>query len=260
MKCKICGYTATEFSKAELINKYNVKYFFCAHCRSVHTEDPYWLDDAYSEAIAAGDVGLVDRNIKFSKITKTLISIFFNTNGSFLDYGGGYGLSVRLMRDSGFDFYHYDKFCPNLFAKGFDASANKVNAFALLTAFEIFEHLVQPIDDIEKMLSFSKNILFSTLLLPQKVPKPESWWYYALDTGQHITLYSFDTLNFLAHKFGLHLHTNGINLHLFTEKKISKLIFYFVSKYKIALFLNLFYRKKALIEGDYKKIAGKIKG
>lgn len=89
MNCKICGHSVTVFSNARVLNKYSVKYYFCDTCRFVQTEDPYWLNEAYSEAIAVSDVGLVDRNKKFSKITRTVIRTFFDCNGKFLDYGGG---------------------------------------------------------------------------------------------------------------------------------------------------------------------------
>ena len=49
-----------------------------------------------------------------------MTTVFFKSNGSIVDYGGGYGLLVRLMRNSGFDFYRYDPYCANFFAKGFE--------------------------------------------------------------------------------------------------------------------------------------------
>jgi hypothetical protein len=44
----------------------------------------------------------------------------FDANNRFIDYGGGYGLFVRLMRDAGFDYYWFDKFCDNVLSKGFE--------------------------------------------------------------------------------------------------------------------------------------------
>jgi len=70
----------------------------------------------------------------------------------------------------GFNFYHYDPYTQNLFAKGFEYDSQfAINA---VTTFETFEHFVNPLEEIEKMLSISKNIIFTTELLPQPIPKP----------------------------------------------------------------------------------------
>ena len=48
--------------------------------------------------------GTVDRNLRLSGIMQTLMQQYFDADGAFLDYGGGYGLVVRLMRERRFDF------------------------------------------------------------------------------------------------------------------------------------------------------------
>jgi hypothetical protein len=54
-----------------------------------------------------------------------------------------------MMRDKGFNFYLHDTFCNNLFAKHFDISdLPNYNSFDLLTAFEVFEYLENPIDEL----------------------------------------------------------------------------------------------------------------
>src|ERR1051325_4405659 len=157
MICKICSQSATLFATAQVLEKYNVQYFQCCHCGFIQTESPYWLNEAYSEPITNSDIGLVERNILLSKISKALILAFYNPNARFVDYGGGYGLFVRLMRDSGLDFYRFDKLCTNLFAKGLEATVESQHAYELVTAFEVFEHLVQPLNEFEQMLRFSRN-------------------------------------------------------------------------------------------------------
>jgi hypothetical protein len=51
----------------------------------------------------------MQRNINLSKMVATILLLFFDFRRKFLDYAGGYGVFVRLMRDIGFDFYWYDK-------------------------------------------------------------------------------------------------------------------------------------------------------
>lgn len=125
------------------------------------------------------------------------------------------------MRDLGFDFYWYDKFANNLFARGFEYTGGEAEA---ITCFEVFEHFLDPIEELRQMLEISRNIIFSTQILPNPIPKPHDWWYYGLEHGQHISFYSLRTLKYLAQKFNLNFLTSG-SIHIFTPKKISNLTF-----------------------------------
>ncbi|HEY3390891.1 MAG TPA: methyltransferase domain-containing protein, partial [Prolixibacteraceae bacterium] len=136
-------------AEAMILQKYRVQYFICSNCGFVQTEKPYWLSEAYSESIARSDLGLISRNIKVSNISAVMISAFFNSQAEFLDYGGGNGMFVRLMRDKGLNFYWQDLYTQNQFARGFEIKDNV--RFELVTAFEVFEHLEDPLVEIEKM-------------------------------------------------------------------------------------------------------------
>jgi capsular polysaccharide biosynthesis protein len=89
VQCKICGGNSYYFANAQILQKYDVSYFQCSVCKFVQTEEPYWLEEAYSKAIASSDVGLVYRNILMADITAKILYNFFDHNASFLDYGGG---------------------------------------------------------------------------------------------------------------------------------------------------------------------------
>jgi glycosyltransferase involved in cell wall biosynthesis len=223
MKCNICKSTSNLFSQYAILGKHSIKYYQCTECGFVQTESPYWLEEAYSDAIADSDIGLVYRNLNLSVLTSGIISNHFNSDASFLDYGGGYGLFVRLMRDNGFDFYWEDKFCQNIFAKDFTLQPGV--KYELLTAFEVFEHLSEPLIEIEKMLQFSDSILFSTELLPASNPRPGEWWCYAPQTGQHISFYSHESLQKLAACLGINYYSDGKSNHLLSVKEFPQNIF-----------------------------------
>ncbi|MEH2392650.1 MAG: methyltransferase domain-containing protein [Nostoc sp.] len=246
--CKVCKSDSHLFAQSILLGKHKVDYFQCSNCEFVQTEEPYWLEEAYSEAIAKTDVGLVFRNNSLSLQAANIIFRVFNHEAKFLDYGGGYGMFVRMMRDLGFDFYWIDKFCTNLFAKGFEANKYTSNSYELVTAFEVFEHFINPIEEIENILKFSRNILFSTELLPPNNPKPNEWWYYTLHEGQHISIYTLNTLSIIAKKYNLNLYSNGFSLHLLTEQKLYPEVFNdFQINHTEA------FNKQSLLQSDYSK-------
>ena len=228
MKCKICNQNNKPIFSAKILGKYDIKYYHCSNCGFLQTEEPYWLEEAYKESINISDTGILSRNLYLSKITSVLIFFFFNKNNKFLDFGGGYGIFVRLMRDIGLDFYWQDKFSQNLLARGFEYEKNK--KYELITSFETFEHFVSPINEIETMIRYSDSILFSTDILPTLIPEPTGWWYYGLEHGQHISFYNLKTLQFIAQKYNLNLYTNRATLHLLTKKKINRGLFYIVVK------------------------------
>ncbi len=238
------------FDQGLVLKRHPVQYFRCEKCSFVQTEEPYWLDEAYAEAVSALDVGAVSRNLRLAPIAQALIKRLFNPSGQFIDYGGGTGLFVRLMRDAGFDFFWFDKFAQNVFARGFEAVSGK---FELLTAFEVFEHLVQPVTELERMLAYSRNILFTTVLLPAEAPRPGHWWYYGLEHGQHVSLYTRQALQALADRFHLRLCSSG-ELHLLTEKQISQAQFRFNTRRRIVSCVNWLTERRSLVEADYQML------
>jgi hypothetical protein len=239
--CRLCNTQIQPIFSSEILKKYTITYYHCNNCGLLQTENPYWLKESYHESINSTDTGILARNIDNSKIVASIIFFFFNKNAKFLDFAGGFGISTRLMRDIGFDFFWFDPFTDNLVARGFEYSDNL--KIELVTCFECFEHLVNPREDIEKMLAISKNIFFTTSLLPNPVPKPDQWWYYGLEHGQHIAFYSKETLQFISRKYGLFLYSVG-NFHLLTKKRISPFFFKFVVIFHDALFYLLIKRQR----------------
>jgi len=260
MKCKICNNETHNIFTAKILNKYNVKYYYCGHCGFLQTEEPHWLKEAYSNPISIIDTGIMARNIGMSKITAVVLYFLFNKYGKFLDFAGGYGFLTRLMRDIGFDFYWHDPYSPNLVARGFESKSNSLK-YELLTSFESFEHFVEPIQEFENMIKFSDNILFSTELLSSTLPKPGEWWYYALESGQHISFYSYRTLKYIAQKHNMNLCSNGRGIHMFTKnKKINNKLFVFLLKLqRFGLFFYVRKKIKSLTVGDMNFLISKMK-
>ena len=221
MYCRLCNQKTNEIFSHKVLEKYKVKYFLCEGCGLLQIEEPYWLDEAYNEAIAVADTGLVARNINISNQLTLLLFQMFGINGRYLDIAGGTGLFTRLMRDIGFDYYWNDQYCENIHAKGFEYSKS-LGSCSAVTAFEVLEHLEYPESFILSALDLAQTdtFIFSTELYVNKPPFPGEWWYYAFETGQHISFYQLRTLKFIARKIGMSLYSFN-NFHMFTKQHLS---------------------------------------
>lgn len=221
MKCKICEGEMCKIFEHQIMGKYSISYFRCLNCKAIMTEQPFWLDEAYSDdkAIANIDTGIMTRNISFSKIVNIVLQEFYSGKKEFIDYGGGYGIFVRLMRDLGWDFVWYDKYCENLLARGFEYKEGRRKD--LLTAFEVVEHLDCPMTEITEWFNISEDVLISTQLTAGFEQEGERWWYFNYESGQHIIFYDEATLQYIAKYFGKqHIKINNA-LHLFSSMDIN---------------------------------------
>lgn len=247
--CKICDSESLPFGEAVVLRKYQVRYFRCAACGFIQTETPYWLNEAYSSAIAKQDVGIMQRNLLNRELTTAVLNLLLPEAKRCVDYGAGHGMFVRLMRDRGFDFRWYDSHATNDYARGFEYEPGQTSEF--LTAFEVLEHLMDPIADLARMMAISDNVFVSTLLVPDPVPKLADWWYFVPSTGQHISFYTLDSLQLLAKRFGRHLLSHG-TYHLFTTKTRSETVFRLIMHARSARILNKFFRYRSRIDADFR--------
>jgi len=217
-KCRCCS---AEISKpvfsGVLLGK-SVAYFECANCGYVQTEDPTWLDAAYESPINSSDTGIMRRSQANRHNVLATLTFLHMRRGIVIDYAGGYGFLVRMLRDIGIDAYWTDPYTSNLTSPGFEYQGGKAD---LVTAFEAFEHFVEPVKEIEMMFSIAPNLLFSTELIDTPAPAIDDWWYYGTDHGQHIGFFRAETLQYLARRYDKHLLSDGKSLHLFTETRVS---------------------------------------
>ena len=264
MNCKICQSTTTKLFEKVILNKYNTAYHKCTSCDFMQTDEPVWIVEAYSNVITSTDIGLLSRNIYLVKETKIIIDSCFPQAKLMLDYAGGYGVYVRLMRDEGYNFYRQDVYCENIFAKTFDVEDLKEKKFDIVTAFEVLEHFVNPIDEISKVLAFSETAIFSTVLIPQDDTDLSNWWYLATETGQHVAFYSEKSMQYIAKKFNKNYYCRNGNLHVFTSIKLSaaqleegftiKKVSFLQRVSNKLLNTNTSNRRASLLESDYDAI------
>ena len=257
MHCKICDSESRPFGKGKtlILKKYEVQYYRCSHCGFIQTEEPYWLDEAYSNPIAPSDIGYVDRNRWLSACTRTVIGFHYRDARLFLDYGGGYGLFVRDLRDRGYDAYRLDKYTPNLFARDYEWLDHHAGAQAdLVTSIEVFEHFPDPHGSLKDVLQYGSEILFSTSIAPEGLSDTDekSWFYFASEEGQHVSLHTVKSLQLMAQRHGLTCYSNGRYLHLLTRKPSAAkaALFPYISRLKAGRLLQVLFNRPSLLRAD----------
>jgi Methyltransferase domain len=253
MDCGICKSSSANFGEALVLNKYQVRYWRCPKCGFVQTEEPYWLSEAYADALQITDVGIMQRNLQTSVVTSAVISLLFPAGKKFLDYGGGHGTFVRLMRDRGFNFYWKDLHAKNVHARSFEHIDD--TRYDIVTAFEVLEHLPKPLEDIAPAFALSENVLATTLTMPDPPPVPPNWWYYAVRGGQHVSLYTKDSLENLAKHFGRRVVSTGV-YHLFTREPMNTAMFRMATGARTSMLMSKLRRRKSLLESDFERLAG----
>jgi hypothetical protein len=217
--CRVCRGASTYVFSQPVLGR-PVRYFDCAVCGYVQTQTPDWLEEAYSRAINDVDTGIMMRNrLNVGRVVMTLVALR-RLRGRVTDHAGGYGILVRMLRDVGIEARWRDKYCENLLARGFEDTGGGCD---LATAFEVFEHLVDPLQELADLLGEAPSVLLSTdLITSERTPSPD-WWYFGPEHGQHIGFFRGRTLRWMALKLGCHHATDGAALHLFSRTPISRL-------------------------------------
>ena len=215
-KCIICENPLEFLMNDEILGKYSIDYYLCSNCKCIQTEDPYWLHEAYSSAIALSDTGIMSRNLDACKKLMPIFKRYFKPTSKVVDYGGGYGILTRMLRDKGVDAYWTDKYSENLLARGFEYDGHSfVDA---ILAFEVVEHLTNPFEEIKEIMSKTDCFIFSISLLKRMDFKSnKEWWYFSSDSGQHIFFPSESTLKHIADLLNV-TYFNLWGLHILSRK------------------------------------------
>jgi len=215
--CRLCGGEARLLFSRTVLGRHEARYHQCPGCGLTQTQEPTWLDEAYGEAISAADTGLLARNLAARTRVATFLALSGAGDRTGLDWAGGYGVFTRLMRDAGFDFRWDDRYARNLFAQGFEWHQGDAAPFAV-TAFEVLEHLVRPLEDFRRIAACGAEVIItSTELHAGPAPAPD-WFYLAPETGQHVAFWRADALRRLGETCGYPHVVTGRAWQLFARE------------------------------------------
>lgn len=216
--CRVCGRSSRLVFFQTVLTVYDVSYYECDHCGYLQTEAPSWLEAAYAQPINASDTGILVRNqTNVGRVVVTLLA-FGRLRGTVVDHAGGFGILVRLLRDAGVEARWSDMYTTNLLARGFEDDPS--TPCDLMTAFEAFEHLVEPLAELRRMLERAPLALLSTDLIRTVATPATDWWYFSCEHGQHIGFFREKTLEFMARELGCYWQSDGRSVHVFSRTPI----------------------------------------
>jgi hypothetical protein len=230
--CKICGGATQLFDVVDFNKCCNpalyphglmgipVFYRSCRACQFIFTAffDAFtheqWRTYIYNDRYAAVDPEYREirprRNVP--EIELLLAGRKDTTIG--LDYGGGNGMTARLLRAKGWSYDAYDPF-------GFiDVRPERMGKYNFCSSFEVFEHSPDPVSTLAEIIEMTSPdrlmILVGTGVHDSHVTSDTrlAWWYAAPRNG-HISLYSRNALQQLGNHFGLSYVSVSAGTHLF---------------------------------------------
>jgi hypothetical protein len=183
-----------------------VRYFLCDGCGFCFApEFRRWSDRRFKERIYNDDYVLVDpeyAGVRPERTAEFVDSVFGRARdrASHLDFGGGSGLTSRLLRDRGWQSSSHDHFVDGR------RKLSQAATYDLVTAWEVFEHVADPrrlMADLSRVAHPQSVIMFSTLLSDGHIGRGQAldWWYLAPRNG-HVSLYSRTSLATLLRAYG----------------------------------------------------------
>lgn len=260
-QCLICENISSKLFDVWLQNSFSADLYECKNCFFKFYPGQNWIQNSFSKRLNHLDVGAVDRTLIISEILTEICNSLGIKNDICLDYGGGYGLLTRIMRDKGFNWKNYDPYTEGIFSENHNCSLE--NNFALISLIEVCLHFEDPVNDFFQIIKHANTLIF-TASIPKK-PFDSNSSIVTKESGQHIAIYSLDSLKIIANKIGCHFYSDKKFIHIFTRKKLSlgtKLLI----KFRTYLFLRIILRKiinyllrsigknKSLIDSDQDSI------
>jgi hypothetical protein len=203
LECRLCGGRADFAFNATILGVHLISYYRCGDCKSLETEPPFWLGEAYDGPDTHFDFGIVQRNL-CNQAACWLVSRLWGLRDA-LDYGGGDGLLCRMVRDHGINCYVWDKYHSPTYARTFTQPD-----FAepqLIFCFEVFEHFAEPRLELPEVFTRGAAVILASTGIYRG--QSSGWSYLAPRGGQHVFFYSPEAIGLIAERFGYEVTIGG---------------------------------------------------
>ena len=222
--CKICGSeTILVFNRGWSGKPYNLSYYRCndEKCIFLHTDYiDNWSDEQISKMYEGHICGGGDQREYLPLDKVNLAKVILPNAHKILDVGSGEGLGVSVLRKAGFEAYGYDVVPPNV-CQEYITTGDRAcvgGTYDVVTAIEVLEHLIEPVDTCRWIASLLKEggvFAFSTYTFdPNR--HDANWWY--LDIVGHVSLHTRSSLRLLAEASGFTVVTDVFSTHVWIRK------------------------------------------
>ena len=186
----------------------------------------YWQSSIQEK----GNIFSKIKNLEYSGILKTLNSLEISSSSiEHLDFGGGLGGLSSFLMNADVD--------SCLFENGYAASYAKSNGvkvvseldqeYDIVTSFEVFEHLIEPIESIKSISGAVKKngylIITTGNLGKHKGPIAE-WDYVRFNPDVHVLFFSPKSMEKLLLRFGFVRQLKNFHSELIVHKIINHLV------------------------------------
>lgn len=215
----ISGAPARFVFAADVLGRHEARYYQDTVTGYIFVDRPHWLAEAYGAAIAVTDTGILSRNLRNIDFCARFLGLLGARSRGFkgVDLGAGYGVFVRGMRDRGIRFYWNDPYAENLMARGYEAEGSD---FDTAVAFEVLEHTENPLEFLRAQkahFGFRRLVFSATCFRSDKVPDRD-WWYWAFESGQHISFFTRAALDHIAAELGMRVVPLGGDLYAMEDR------------------------------------------
>lgn len=232
--CKICGSPAPLFGVVDFhqscadsrgvqfrLSGLPIYYRRCGNCSFLFTDAfDDWSIEQFKTHIYNDDYKLVDPDYSDSRPRENAGAVArlwgpLRRETRVLDFGGGNDTLCAALREAGFaTAVTYDPMVPQY-------AMRPAGKFDLVTSFETFEHLPDPLAGIRSIVELAADpglIFFSTVLQPADFDRQRlSWWYVGPRNG-HVSLFSRQALTLAWEPHGYKVATLGDNFHFAFRK------------------------------------------
>ncbi|AIO18645.1 hypothetical protein KQ51_00765 [Candidatus Izimaplasma bacterium HR1] len=195
--CKICNSPTDELFDKQL----KVTYDVCHKCDFISKQESFLLTPDEEQGRYATHKNDDEGNIGYMNMFNNLIDLHvrpLKKVKNILDFGSGpYPMLKKILDRDGYNVAIYDPF----FSKDL---AYQNNMYDLITTTEAIEHFVNPIKEIEHLLSLLNDqgyLVIMTNFRTMDVEGFTTWWYRRDPT--HISFFNDNTFNYLKGRYNL---------------------------------------------------------